>query len=774
MRLHLPDEGVRDQGVWQPETLDLSGAALPPLALMNGQDSTIKTPRLLLLWLPAATAAWLLTGWQMPYLGFGSLAGSGPGAEPVMALGVGAIVAGMLAFAGGMMLRRICTAGGRDGEEGGNAAGGAVSRAGRTGAAARATRPCAAPGTLEIFALGFLLAQAVLGIVTGWAGFVMVGPLVGLVPLVLVFLALWRTERENLAAAYERFRARRSSSSAGGRDSWVLRAARVAAMVFLAFVVLAALAPAVESDGIRYHLVAPREWLRAGQFVNLPYNANSNLPAMQGLLVASLTGVMELGRVFQLMQAFNLAALTVIAAGLARQFFAHLPGTQNAAARGEAERLLSAAVPLLVVGVPVAAILGAWPFVDIGSAAFLIAALRVAGPGSLPVSNASPVRWAIVGLLLGGAVAVKLSALPFAAAIGVYALLRLLRTAGAFWNFVLLCVAGLLVLGPWLGKSLLFHGNPVYPVAWGIFGGPEWSEFSQNIYESLAAQRGMGKDPVALLLLPLSLVLHWPAFESHNPGPGWWGFLLPVVAGMAWLLRKRGSEPIAYAPGNFPLAGFAVLLWGLLTWFYTYQSVRFLIPHLVLLTALGAASLAWMCCAHGRLVKDLGWWLLALGIAGGFWAPAYRTVTAPVNQAALGLEAPEDFITRRFNAYPAVQWLNQNTEPGEPVFYIGEFRAAYAETYRPLASDWFDTPLVLVELRAAGSAEALLRSWQESGIRYVLLNQAELSLYEDQAFRPRFTTREWLEFERLRSTLRERIVYDTLGDVYVCRVRESE
>ncbi len=731
--------------VWQPETLDLQGNTLPPLAFMNDRESAPLAARLLLLWLPLSALAWVVFGWHVTWRGFGYMTGGGFPVEGVRALAVSAMICGMLAFAGGMTVRQLL----RGSDE---------------------SFPGPGLSGLEVFALGFLLAQGALGLLAGWVGFFVIGPVVGLTPLALVCVLIWRRERESIRAAYERFRTDGRRRDAQGVSHPALRAGRIAAMVFLGFVILAALAPAVESDGLRYHLVAPREWLRAGQFVNLPYNANSNLPAMSGLLVASLTGVMDLGRVFQLMQAFNLAALTVLAAGLARQIFHHLPGKASGPGVLDDRGLISSLTPPLVVGIPVVAILGAWPFVDVASAAFLVAALRVIGPGALDGHASRDWRWVLAGLLLSASAAVKLSILPLAIAVGAYAVLRQMRQPGGLQNLLAFSAAGLLVLGPWLVKSLHFHGNPVYPVAWGVFGGPEWSEFNQRTYEGLAALRGMGKDLPALLLLPVNLLAHWPRFEEHNPGPGWLGLLVPAAVGVVVLLRRRGLVPRAGEAGSFPLVVFAIFLWGLLTWFVTYQSVRFLIPHLVLLTALGVAMLVWLCSSSPRLMKDLAWWLLLVGIAGGLWAPVYRTIHTPVNQVALGLEAPEDFITRRFNAYPAVQWLNENTEPDEPVFYVGEHRAGHARTFRPLASDWFDTPLVLVELRAAGSAEALLQSWRDRGIRYVLYNQAELSMYEAQAFRPRFSTAEWREFEALRAALLQDVAFDSLGGVFVCRV----
>lgn len=690
--------------------------------------------RLALLWVPLATLGWLLGGWHLAYKGLGALSPSGLPVAALTALAAATVMAGLLAFCGGMIIRPLRGHGMRG---------------------------------AEVFALGFLLAQAALGAVLGWGGFLVVGPVVGLPLLAACSFWLWRRERNWLQERYLGYRSR-AAQSPGGLVS-LRRTFHAVTWFFFLLVVLAALAPAVESDGLRYHLVAPREWLRAGQFVNLPYNANSNLPALSGLLVASLTGVVELGRVTQLFQAFNLGALAIISGGLARQVFLRLPPSADRPARDDAERLLGSAMPLLIVGIPVVAILGGWPFTDLGSAVFLIAALRVSAPGGWNGAASPRGRWFAAGLLLGGAIAVKLSSLPLAVGVGVYAMIRLFRQAGAAGNLAAYVLGGGLVLGPWLVKSLIHHGNPVYPVAWGLLGGTEWSAFNQQLYEYLASRRGMGTGVGALLLLPWNLLRNWPAFEEHNPGPVVMAFLPVLAAGLLLLLAKGYRWNPRRIARSFPVALTAVLLWGVLTWFFTYQSVRFLIPHLVLLAILGASFLVWLVAARPRLLLELGAWLLVLGIAGASWAPAFRIIDQPVVQAAIGLEDTEDFITRRFNAYPAVRWLNENTEPGEPVFYVGEFRAAHAETYRPLASDWFDTPLVLVELRRTGSAPALLDDLSRRHVRHVLYNEAELSLFMD-VFRARFNEREWQQFTELREVLLDNIVYDSMAGVYVCSV----
>ena len=143
-------------------------------------------------------------------------------------------------------------------------------------------------------------------------------------------------------------------------------------------------------------------------------------------------------------------------------------------------------------------------------------------------------------------------------------------------------------------------------------------------------------------------------------------------------------------------------------------------------------------------------------------------------QAAVGAIGEDVFIAARFNAWPAILWLNEEAKPGERVFYIGEHRGWGARRFQPLWSDWFDTPLVLTELRRTGSPGKLLADWRAQGIRFVLLNQAELGLYEAAYFAPRFTPAEYEQFRSLREALLKRVVWEQVPGIFICRLDGDE
>src|SRR5690606_37998787 len=111
------------------------------------------------------------------------------------------------------------------------------------------------------------------------------------------------------------------------------------------------------------------------------------------------------------------------------------------------------------------------------------------------------------------------------------------------------------------------------------------------------------------------------------------------------------------------------------------------------------------------------------------------------------------------------QWLNRNVEETRSVLAIGEFRMYYADfDYR--SSDWFDTPVILTEIRNSESNEAMMENFRARGIDYIFLNQAELQLYEEAYFQRRFTDEHWERFKTLREELIENAVWAEDG-VYI-------
>ncbi len=249
----------------------------------------------------------------------------------------------------------------------------------------------------------------------------------------------------------------------------------------------------------------------------------------------------------------------------------------------------------------------------------------------------------------------------------------------------------------WYARNAFWTGNPVYPFAYGIFGGAGWTAEMARLYDESQAIYGFGKTPLDAIWLPWRLALapinygqpFFPlagtpapapltgAFEvqglllSSFPGPALFAFGVPAL-----LLRNK-PRPILLATAFF---GFLLAFW-----FVTSQQIRYLIPalgFLALIGGWGAVRLA----PRLRLSRALGAALLTAWL---LFAPYWLVQT---NRASLGVisgaQTPTEYLRRAFSGYDAMDYANKNTPPGAKFAVFGEPRCFYLDR----AYFWADDP----------------------------------------------------------------------------------
>lgn len=148
------------------------------------------------------------------------------------------------------------------------------------------------------------------------------------------------------------------------------------------------------------------------------------------------------------------------------------------------------------------------------------------------------------GVLMGFALATKYTALLTAGLWGVVGLVWLLR-AGQSELTPTLVGAGLLagVIGaPWYLRNYLWTGNPVYPFAYEIFGGKNWSQAQADAYRNDQLKFGLGREPAQLLLAPWNLSASPAPFADPIGAGGRAGVPVAVVGRGRWDCRACGSQ----------------------------------------------------------------------------------------------------------------------------------------------------------------------------------------------------------------------------------------
>ena len=298
-----------------------------------------------------------------------------------------------------------------------------------------------------------------LNVITGWGLVALLGVL-GVVDL-----------RRTLALfAAQRGRSELADSSRLSTWTWLL-AAPALGVALVAATVPPGLLWGDEPNGYdvtSYHLQVPREWHDAGRITPLDHNVFSHMPLGQETLV--LLQMHQLGGPHAAMYAAQITSvLLTILAALAVAGAVRGDDGSNALAVALAG-VLTATLPWTTV---LAGIAYNEPHLLLASAltaAFLIRTLTAEQPWRPAL---------LAGLFAGLGVAAKLTAAPMLVVAGGGATLLVMlvarRPKAALTATVAFAGGSLVFSLPWLVKEAVWTGNPVFPLATGLFGDGGWS-----------------------------------------------------------------------------------------------------------------------------------------------------------------------------------------------------------------------------------------------------------------------------------------------------------
>jgi hypothetical protein len=507
------------------------------------------------------------------------------------------------------------------------------------------------------------------------------------------------------------------------RSVGVLRRSRyrllyAAAAPWLILTFLGALGPsdARDWDGLSEHLAQAKTYVRLGKVQPLWYDHHSHFPATMVMLYCQ--GLVMGGQGAAKLFHWSFAVLSLLAVQhLARR---HL----DKAAGGPAMWVL--------MTTPLFGWLATVGYVDLANVFFCLMAtdyLLAWREGG----NATDLARA--GLMAGCGMTVKMQAL-FTWAV--------LLLAAGFWTWrlrrsvrPLLIYAGVAIAlaAPWYVKSWVVTGNPVYPFAFGLFGGKHWSATQARSYAYHHASFGYGRlppeeqwqqlsllkkrtsgsrHPLMMLIAPFTLTFLPEYYAPRHPrltamvmlsvGPMYLA-LVPV------LLALPRRKPVSARR----LALLFAIFW--LLWLETTQLERYLLPWLALTAPLAGLSLAWLLETR-RLISVaiqtlvVVWSLVALLFLSWQLLPML-----PVNFGLLDARA---YLGLNLDCYQAEAYLNQRTPPDALVASYGEPRLFYLDRDYLWADPGHS---LLIDYEHTQTPQKLLAEYHRLGIDYLLINQ---------------------------------------------------
>jgi 4-amino-4-deoxy-L-arabinose transferase-like glycosyltransferase len=486
----------------------------------------------------------------------------------------------------------------------------------------------------------------------------------------------------------------------------------ILAMVpFLLAIILGAMLPPVDFDVKAYHLVGPKEWFQAGRITFLSHNVYTSFPFLTEML--SLLGMVMRGDWFRgalagqaVLAAFGpLTALAVYAAGT-RWF-------------GSTVGILAATIHLTT---PWTYRISSIAYAEGGLTFYLFAALLAAMLAIERLSSRGR-EWRpmvlIAGLLAGSAMACKYPGLlqvviPLGLAVCVAPVVRLSgeeRRRDAIRAALLFTVGTCVTIGPWLVKNLIETGNPVYPLAYGVFGG-------RDLTPELAAKWSAGHSPDNHTLRDLA-----EKFIDVVAKSDWLSPLLFGLAPLALLPARRR----ALVSWLWSYVAFLFFGW----WLFTHRIDRFwipLIPVMALLAGIGALwreSRVWYiaCAVAIAAAVTFNLAFITSSLVG------YNAYLADLDQARAGSESTATGIA----------FLNENLPAGARVLAVGEaqvFDARFPIVYNSVFDEsifeqWLAEPRPDVPHaeRSLRPAEEIRQKLKSEGITHVYVNWQEILRY---------------------------------------------
>jgi dolichyl-phosphate-mannose-protein mannosyltransferase len=392
--------------------------------------------------------------------------------------------------------------------------------------------------------------------------------------------------------------------------------------VSLTLSLIAAFAPVTSWDAGVAHLAVPAAFVREGRLHAYEGNAYSAYPILLHTLFA-----------FALFQGGETAA-TLVA-----WLFA-CAGTLAAYALGA--RLAGRRAGLIAAAgfstMPIFFAQAATPAVDLPVAAVLLAALAAYAAWR---DGPRPGLLVLCALFAGSACGIRHTAYVLCVILFVAIILAAKNHRGqaalVFGGVTLLAAA------PWLLRSYLVSGNPIYPFFTHLFAGSSIADAPMTLaaHESIRS-RGIFN----LLVFPWRIIM-WPERYdgwAASPGP------IPLLLGVPGLfIAGRRAREL----GVMALAGIIAL------YFFRHHA-RYLLPFFAPLLVVGAAA----ACRLEPLRKAIAVLLVFIFAYGLVIGAATHHFKAPF---AIGVEDREAYLARRVERYAAFEWVNTNVPPRHTV-----------------------------------------------------------------------------------------------------------
>ncbi len=481
------------------------------------------------------------------------------------------------------------------------------------------------------------------------------------------------------------------------------------AAIMLALILIMALAPSITHDAMVYHLNLPRNYILAHRIVAIPYDLFSNTFFNLEMLYMSAL----------LVDDFILANLLHYALGLGvlALLYAFARSSLGAATAAIATLMLFFN-PVVLNELPIA-------YIDVGMTFYFMLAMycmwrwKTDGEG----------RWfALLCVFAGIFAGMKYTS--------IYGLVTIFLLIAAVEHFsekrqAARAVKRLAIFGgtvtifvlPYLIKNYVITGNPVYPVAYNVFGG-HWLVDGQ-VARMLAYvdSHGMGHDWRHMLALPWNITIYGKAgFDRFDATiTPLWLILFPA------LLITRPNPPVVRWSALACIVYF-------LSWAAYTHITRYMMPMFPLLSLACAHAVVALETETGRLSERLAAWYrwCAILLCGFVWFSfSYfypSLIPADFGPVVWGEQTRDEFLAKKVLNYGAFKYINESLPADARVMFFWDNRGYFCERSK-IGDSVIEAPSMIELAHEAGSAKAFRKKLGKMGITHIMFNRLFLTRF---------------------------------------------
>jgi hypothetical protein len=271
---------------------------------------------------------------------------------------------------------------------------------------------------------------------------------------------------------------------------------------------------------------------------------------------------------------------------------------------------------------------------------------------------------------------------------------------------LLFIIPVLLIVLPWYIKSYIHTGNPVWPMMYGWFGGNNWSQYHASQLAVRLNNYGLGKSIVSFMLMPFFLT-----FSSLKYGSI--AGISPIFLIFIPMLLLMGKPDFKF---RFLLIYSFIYI---LTWFFTSQQLRFLIPALAILAIPTAYSIHTIHSMNSNLAKKtIALFMLSFLV---FNLVFFIGINYKKIGYISGIQTKDQFYgsLSDYNDHGVFEYLNKNLPTGSKILLFQTIQGYFSDHDYVWGSP---SNQAYVNYREFTSDKDLYKRLKDIGITHILVN----------------------------------------------------